>query len=196
MVYQCGRCDRPQNFLTIAVHVIEEDGPPAEFTFAQCEACHGAALFIRENVGDGFENDSYYRVYPAHSRHIGFLLPDIVRESYEEAVKCENAKAHVAQVVMVRRALEAVVKEHEPSARTLHAGLKAMSTNGLVSQELADWSNQLRVIGNLGAHPTKETVGYADATEALDFLQAMLEILYDLRPKFEIMRKRRANAAL
>jgi hypothetical protein len=174
---------------------MEEGMPPTEFTFAQCESCHYAALFVRGNIGDGFENDSYYRVYPAHSRHIGFALPAIVRESYEEAVKCENIKAYLAQVVMVRRALEAVVREYDPNARTLHAGLKAMSTNGLVSQELADWSNQLRVIGNQGAHPTKETVGSIDAVEALDFLQAMLEILYDLRPKFEIMQKRRANTA-
>jgi hypothetical protein len=144
-------------------------------------------------MGDGFENDSYYRLWPSHSRHLGFALPEIVRQSYDEAVKCENAKAYVAAVVMVRRALEAVTKELEPTARTLHAGLKAMFSRGLVSQELSDWGHELRVIGNLGAHPTKERVGRLDAVEAIDFLQAILEILYDLRPKFERMHARRST---
>lgn len=108
-------------------------------------------------------------------------------------MKCENAKAYVAAVVMVRRALEAVTKEHEPSARTLQSGLQAMFARGLMSQELAEWGHQLRVIGNLGAHPTKESVTRQDAIEAMDFLQAMLEILYELRPKFDSMRTRRAT---
>jgi hypothetical protein len=119
-------------------------------------------------------------------------VPEGVRQSYDEAVKCENAKAYLAAAVMVRRALEAITKEHDPSARTLHAGLKEMVSRGLVGQELAEWANELRVIGNHGAHPTKETIERLDAVEAIDFLQAMLEILYDLRPKFDRMRARRS----
>ncbi len=68
-------------------------------------------MFCREDLGNGFESDNYYRLWPAQSRHLAFTLPEIVRQSYDEAVKCENAKAYVAAVVMVRRALEAITKE-------------------------------------------------------------------------------------
>ena len=66
-----------------------------------------------------------------------------------------------------------------------------MRGRGIISQELSDWGHALRSVGNLGAHPASETIDYQDACEAIDFLQAMLEILYELRPKFERMRQRR-----
>jgi len=74
--------------------------------------------------------------------------------------------------------------------------MKALLTRGIISQELSDWGDQLRVIGNLGAHATNEKIDRQDATEAIDFLQAILEILYDLRPKFEQMRARRSGPSL
>lgn len=196
MIYHCTNCDDPQNFTTVAREVNNNEGPPTEYTLSRCVRCGNIVLFCREDLGDGFENDSYYRLWPPQGRHLGFALPEIVRQSYEQAVKCEIAKLHIPAVVMVRRALEAVTKEHEPKAHSLHAGLKAMFSRGLVSKEIADWGNELRAIGNLGAHATEEKIDRLDAVEAIDFLQAILEILYDLRPKFERMRARRSGPAL
>jgi hypothetical protein len=193
VIYHCTSCDDPQNFETIAVEKTTESGMPTEYTLARCGSCGRIALFCREDIFGGFENENYYRLWPPHSRHLGFDLPKIVQQSYNEAVKCETAKAYLAAVVMVRRALEAVTKEHEPTARSLHTGLQAMFSRGLVSKEISDWGNELRVIGNLGAHATEEKVDRQDAVEAIDFLQAILEILYDLRPKFERMRARRST---
>lgn len=192
MIYRCTTCEEPKNFEPITTHIRPDEGPPGEYTLARCGKCGEVGLFLREDVGDGFENDSYYRLWPPNERHIGFLLPEVVRQSYKEAVKCETAKAYVAAVVMVRRALEAVTTEHDPTSRNLHGGMKAMLSHGVISQELFDWGNALRAIGNQGAHPTKEAISSTDAVEALDFLQAMLEILYDLRPKFERMLARRS----
>lgn len=58
-----------------------------------------------------------------------------------------------------------------------------MKDNGLISEELLEWSNELRVLRNLGAHATSEKITGQDANEAIDFLQAILETLYHLRPK-------------
>jgi len=196
MIYHCTDCDDPQNFKTIAREVNASDGVPAEYTLSRCERCGNIVLFCREDMGVGFENDSYYRLWPPQGRHLGFALPEIVRQSYEEAVKCEIAKLPIPAVVMVRRALEAVTKEHEPKAPSLHAGLKAMFSRGLISKEITDWGNELRAIGNVGAHASAEKIDRQDAVEAIDFLQAILEILYDLRPKFERMRARRSGPAL
>jgi Domain of unknown function (DUF4145) len=192
MISHCTQCDDPQNFEAIAAYNSQSEFPPCEYTLAKCDRCLAVSLFIREDIGEGLENDGYYRVWPPQSRHLGFELPEIVKQSYEQAVLCEKAKAYVAAVVMVRRAMEAVTVEHEAGVRSLQAGLKGMFSRGLISQEILDWGHELRVIGNMGAHPTKETLSRADAVESIDFLQAILEILYDLRPKFERMRARRA----
>ncbi len=42
--------------------------------------------------------------------------------------------------------------------------------------------------------PTDEPISRQDAEEALDFLQAILELLYYMRPKFQHMKARRASA--
>jgi hypothetical protein len=194
IVAVCYWCGQPQTLIVDKVHQLPDDGPPTEYTFAHCASCAKPAVFVREDMGDGFDKDNYYRVYPAQERHIGYSLPDIVRQSYEEAVRCESAKTWTACVVMVGRTLEAVGKEFESSTRSVFEGLKSMHSKGLISQELLDWANELRVLRNLGAHATNERVDYFDATGALDFLQAILEILYDLRPKFEKFKQRHAKA--
>lgn len=191
LAHLCWYCDEARIFAIDYTHIIFDDSPPSEYTFAHCEKCNHPSIFVREDMGDGFEMDSYYRTYPPQDRHLGFLMPDIVRQSYEEAVRCETSKTWIACVVMVGRTLEAVCKEFEPNSRTIFDGLRSLHSKGIISQELLEWSNELRVLRNLGAHATNAKVEYSDAKEALDFLQAILEILYDLRPKFEAFKQRR-----
>lgn len=193
MIYYCDHCEKHTNFHPLQSHIFPNEGPPEEYTFAKCDACDKPAVFLREDMGDGFDNDFYYRLYPPHDRHIGFLLPPVVRTSYEEAVKCEGAKSWIACVAMVGRTLEAVTKAYDPKQKTMFAGLQAMHKDGAISQEISEWANELRVIRNFGAHATDEPISRQDAEEALDFLQAILELLYYMRPKFQQMKARRAS---
>lgn len=195
MIYHCSQCQAPQNFEVIAHHIeVPEDSPPMEYAFSKCKECGGGALFLREDYGAGFEDDAPYRVYPPHVRSLRFILPPLVKESYEAAVQCENAKIYLPAVVMVGRALEAVAHEHDPKTKGLYQGLQSMHKAGLISAEILEWADELRVLRNVGAHATPDKVDARDVTESLDFLQAILEILYDLRPKFNKMKARRAKA--
>jgi hypothetical protein len=119
--------------------------------------------------------------------------PALVRESYDEAVRSEGARAYMAAAVMVRRCLEAVCKEYDATCKTVFSGLQDMLENGVISEELMSWSTELRVIGNKGAHATPEKITRQEAKEAIDFLQAILEILYDLRPKFKQIQERKVK---
>lgn len=150
---------------------------------------------MREDFGLGFEQDSYYRLYPKNERSLNFFLPDIVRTSYDDAIKCERHQIWTAAVVMVGRALEAACKEAIPNSKSINDGLKKMLADGIISQELYDWANELRILRNLGAHATLAQIEQQDANESIDFLQAILETLYHLRPKFEQMKARRATAS-
>jgi hypothetical protein len=196
MIYHCKYCESPQNFTVKATSVeVTEAAPPAEFSLAHCTKCNSTALFVREDYGGGFDDDSYYRVYPPHVRALGFVVPPLVKESYDAAVDCENAKIYLPAVVMVGRALEAVCHEYDPNTKGLFQGLQSMLKAGVISKELMEWADELRVLRNVGAHATSDRVDPKDVTESLDFLQAILEILYDLRPKFTAMKARRARIA-
>jgi hypothetical protein len=176
IVGHCDHCEDMTAFASISRHVVDE-GPPCEYTFCRCTSCDRPAVFLREDVGDGFDSDAYWRMFPAQDRHIGFVLPEVVRHSYDEAVKCERAKVWTATAAMIGRALEAVCKEYDPKAKSMFDGLKIMLTNGAISQEIYEWANALRAIRNIASHATEVTVPRQDAVEALDFLQSILEIL-------------------
>jgi hypothetical protein len=77
----------------------------------------------------------------------------------------------------------------------LAKGLNELFQQGKISQELLSWSDELRFLRNIGAHPTDKKISRDDAHDSLNLLQAILETLYHLRPKFEQMRARRAVAA-
>jgi hypothetical protein len=83
----------------------------------------------------------------------------------------------------------------DPNTKSIFEGLKSLHVKGIISTELLEWATELRVLRNLGAHATSQKNEVFDALGALDFLQAILEILYDLRPRFEQFKKRRKTAS-
>lgn len=189
IVQYCERCQDPRAFKPKHRETYQgyEEPFPEELTLAFCPKCHFPALFGREIYGDPDDGEAsdYYAVYPAEGRKVGYPLPKVVRQSYSEAVRCERSKTYMATVVMVRRALEAIAADYGKSRSTdLFAALEKMHTDGVISDEMKQWADGIRQWGNLGAHATSATVGADDARYALDFLRALMEIIYDLRPKF------------
>jgi hypothetical protein len=128
-------------------------------------------------------------------RQLSFAIPLSVRRAYEEAVRCEDAKAWTATAVMVGTAVEAICKDFDHSSTSIAEGLKRMRDAGAISQELFEWGNGLRHLRNEGAHAAPTNVSAADAAFAVDFVQALIEILFDLRERFEAWQEDRADRA-
>jgi hypothetical protein len=98
----------------------------------------------------------------------------------------------IAAVVMIRRTLEAVGKHFKgDSVHNLKDAIDKMKGAGAISAELAEWGHELRFIGNTGAHPSDNPPSMEDARDAMEFLDAILETIYRLRPKFQAMHERR-----
>lgn len=150
-----------------------------------------SALVTGPDPGDLTEPEQLYPVPPERQRK---GLPALVAESYREARVCADGGVHIATAVMVRRTLEAVTKSFDSSARTLNGGLRAMREQGVISEELFRWGDHLRFLGNIGAHPHEgESVSERDALDAMQFLEAIIETIYVLRPKFAEMMARRGT---
>ena len=147
-----------------------------------------------ETYAPAESSGDYYPVYPKDkesARELLFDVPQQISVSYNEAVKCEKSEAWNACVVMVGRALEAAAKDYDPAIKSILPGITRMHDAGAISNELFDWMNELRILRNIGAHPTKADVEGSDAREALDFLQAILETIYHLRPMFRKRKERK-----
>lgn len=193
----CFYCQDKKLFNIISTYIVEDkkNREDREYAFAVCDSCKQPSLFYREDpIGLGLEFWDYDMcVYPKDERILVYQIPEIVRESYEEAVRCEKAKASIATVVMVGRALEAVCNDFVPDSKSIMTALVKMKDDGVISEELLEWSNELRFLRNQGAHATSNKISPNDASDSIDFLQAILEILYHLRPRFNDIKKRKSS---
>jgi hypothetical protein len=68
-----------------------------------------------------------------------------------------------------------------------------MAAQGLLDNRLLTWADELRVLGNQGAHHTSSPVNREDAKDALALAEAALDYLYVLAMKFTEFKRRRAR---
>jgi hypothetical protein len=191
--FWCPDCKGRMQLVIVGSHKLSghEGEPDVMYHFGYCVKCRRPGVIGEIELGpEPWDWDPIPQVYPA-ARTVDADLPPRVDESFREAMQCEVAGAPLATAVMVRRTLEAIGREFAPDAKPLFRALHVMKDKGLISDELAQWGDALRFIGNIGAHPTDDVVTAQDGREALDFLIAIVETIYVLRPKFQAMKSRR-----
>jgi len=196
MIFSCTHCRARVQLTELATYRSWDPDDCMDFVyrFGRCAQCSKPGLLAWMITGPGPDDlaacEQFFPVVPDRAR---LDLPPLVAESYREAQVCTYTGAHIAAAVMVRRTLEAVTKSFDARATTLHAGLRAMREQGVISEELFRWGDHLRFLGNIGAHPRDgEVVDRSDATDAMQFLDAIIETIYVLRPRFAELIGRRA----
>jgi hypothetical protein len=143
------------------------------------------------------ENDTYrFRkknelLWPSPSREMSSSVPESLRLEHKEARTCFDTAAYTATVVMVRRTLEGVCAENGIKKQPLIRALQQMNAEGLVEGRLLEWAQELRVLGNEGAHFTGHRVSRQDAQDALALAEALLDYLYVFSAQFAEFKARR-----
>lgn len=165
-------------------------GPPSLYSLVRCSKCTNPALLVQEDFGQGW--DDPVRIWPHNERLLSSAIPASLRREAEEARACYDAKAYTAAVVMVRRTLEGVCQEHGVDDRPLAKALQKMLDQGHLDARLLEWSQELRALGNAGAHYTGSPVSREDARDALELAEAMLDHLYVLAKRFKEFKDRRS----
>jgi Domain of unknown function (DUF4145) len=172
----------------------EDQEPPLEiYSFLECASCHKPLLLREFEWGHGDPPEEPERLWPPPPRTISSAIPDSLRQEVAEARTCFDAKAYTATVVMVRRTLEAVCADHKVTKKPLQNALKEMAVQGLLDSRLLTWADELRVLGNQGAHYTGSPVNREDAKDALALAEAVLDYLYVLAKQFYDFKRRRAH---
>ncbi|MEU5085093.1 MULTISPECIES: DUF4145 domain-containing protein [Streptomyces] len=194
VVVHCPECDKPV-IASAAGRVLEPDtdvwGPGDLVTLAQCTGC-GRALVVTQSDGlEGRWSDPV-RVYPPTGDQLSFSVPSKLRDECEEARRCFTSKAFTATAVMVRRVLEGLCLDQGATAKPLMNALKQLAADGKLDGRLLEWAQELRGLGNHGAHHTGVPVQRQDAYDALLLTEAILTYVYALPTQFEAFRRRRA----
>ena len=101
-----------------------------------------------------------------------------IRNPALEASKCLSVRAYNACGVMTRRAIHAICKDKKAKGSDLFSQLKFLRDQHMITPDLWEWAEELRIVGRSGAHPEWEEVTVDDAEYAVKFLGEIVRYLY------------------
>ena len=150
----------------------------------------------------------FVRIYPKPPKTFSSdRIPNVVKDSIQEADRSLQANANIAACVMLGRALEAVcrdvIEKSSPSIKAvvskesikskpimLGQGIKKIKDLGIIDDRLFDWSQQLHAFRNLAAHPEDVSISRDDAEDLQIFVYAIIEYIYDLADRYDEFKER------
>jgi len=192
VIVECNVCEAKVDGRVIADHKSTDQDLQAEFYVAllECPQCETTLL------GGGYVDwdDSPSRLWPSPEKYFSHDIPEIIRNSLEEARVCFKAGAYSACAVMAGRALEGVCRHFGTRGSRLGPGIRELHEKGVIDTRLATWAQELQRARNLSAHASGERVSKEDARDLLEFVEAIGHYVFVLTKKFKTYMARRATA--
>ncbi|MCK4546133.1 MAG: DUF4145 domain-containing protein [Candidatus Eisenbacteria sp.] len=195
----CPRCGYPSSFAVgHPVGVSWDfgttiDGLPTETQRAvilSCRHCRQGVVVIEEQYAkkpegrrSGGREVHHRGIYwwPLPETETSGDVPDSISSAYTEARTVLAANCPRAAAAMARRTLEAICDDQGASDGSLASRLEALSKSGALHPSLTEWSKEIRLVGNVGAHFDPITkVSRQDAYQLISFIREMLKVLYEL----------------
>lgn len=123
-------------------------------------------------------------------REYAEYVPEAVRTTLGEALRCRNVDAWHACAAMARKAVEIMAIDLSGQGRTLYDRLEDLKDRGLVARRFIVWEHCARNLGNLAVHydPGDDRVGEAEADCALAYAYEVSKQVYLRRkaPEFKV----------
>src|SRR5260370_27699132 len=112
-------------------------------------------------MSGGEPDSSRRRTQVLHQYPVGIppthvKLPADVWSAMAEAEKCLAVAAPNACGTMVRRAVDALAQHKKAKGKDLYGRLADLKNKGVITPDLYEWAEELRVAGRHGAHPEWE----------------------------------------
>lgn len=157
--------------------------------------CQGCGAFIEVDTLAAIDYDNQFigiiqpevqakiRVFWHYTR----LVPEPVRTTLAEALRCHSVAAWHGTTVLARKAVEIIAHDLGAHGNTLFARLSQLRDAGLIAEEYWYMEDTVRNLGNLAVHfnPDGESeCGRAEADCALAYAYEVSKQLY-LRPRVE-----------
>jgi len=170
----------------------DKEIPPSTYFIAVCETCN--EILVYHDAVEDYENEGIFNssnlLWPESGLHKS--VPKIVAECYSEAERIKNLAPN-AFAVQIRKALEAICDDRGAKKGVLQYRLVELVSRGEIPKILADMSEVLRVLGNLGAHATEQGIKPILVGAINDFFRAVVEYVYVAPSKLEDFRSRLNN---
>lgn len=162
---------------------------PCAYYVAVCETCNEILLY--DVFGDIVEDKDFHRadlVWPDP----GVLhqsVPKAITECYVEAARIKNLAPN-AFAVQIRRALEALCDDRSAKKGVLQLRLQDLVSRGEIPPVLAEMTDVLRLLGNIGAHAADQSIKPGHVLAIDDFFRVIIEYVYVAPSKLKEFRDR------
>ena len=147
------------------------------YFLVQCKTCNGISLYISsEDAEDPYDLEDAYCLYPK-TKAIPSNIPDVIRRSYSEAKKVEKISP-AAFVVLIRKSLECLCEDKKAEGNNLKNKLNYLAKKGIIPETLLKMVHGVRLLGNIGAHPSDYDITEEEVGIIGDFFAAVIEYVY------------------
>lgn len=162
------------------------------FAIFKCDSCGYATLGMIDyhfsllevaasQAQEDFLNDSEEITWIPEAA-VGMEYEDVPTEIASvasEAYSCCSIAAYRAAVLMARTVLEATAKNKGVTSGSLYEKIDELAAKTIITRQLAQEAHEIRLLGNDMAHGDLNTpVSKEDAEEILDFLDSVLDYVY------------------
>jgi hypothetical protein len=168
--------------------------PQRMYNLLGCPRCSTPSVVRQTNNGDLIRGDVWEDVitlYPSDANRPQSNVPIAITAALSEARASYGARAYTAAAIMCRKTLELICASHGARERSLVRSVQKLRDDGVIDDQLYNWSDALRIAGNEAAHGQGEATSESDARDMLEFTNAILEYLFSYRDRFEQFQRRR-----
>lgn len=165
------------------------------FTFAACIRCDRPFLMRERRTiieGNAIPQDEAHQVYPPDTI-LPEAVPNTAARPYREAHQAYRVKLYDSCAAMCRKTVEAVCGHYGEPRGPLAQRLDRLLERGVIDKAMFDWTHELRLVGNRGAHVDAESVTKKEANDMLVFARAVLLYALELPRRLQQARRRRMS---
>jgi len=144
---------------------------------SECNSCDFMVL-VHRNHG------IITKIYPEPlAKPLDENAPEFLKSDLEEAYTCFASGAFRGAGVLARRALQLCCLEKGAPDKKLNEQIDWLLVKQVITKELKEWADEVRLTGNDAAHPPKkieddEPVSKDDAEDVLLLLEKFIDVLY------------------
>lgn len=124
--------------------------------------------------------------YPEH-------WPEAVGRQWMQAHRSLSDENWDAAATMARGSMQVALRHQGAAGKRLVDQIDDLASKGLLPPIMREWSHNVRDLGNDAAHPEPEGKGTdpKDARDIVEFLDYLLQYLYDLPERIKKYRERK-----
>ena len=165
------------------------------FQLVSCTMCNKIFMYEYKELSNSIlfnggvsSKVKFIHKYPENEAITIEQVPKNVAIPYSEGVRCINANAPSAALVMFRKTLEQICSDKKSTKPTLSEQIDEIMPDGF--QEVA---HELRLWGNFGAHTYDQNPNLSidDVEELLDFIDDLISTIYEYPSRLERIQNKR-----